>query len=133
MLNIIMFEAFATLKELPVQDYGVVGHTGNLIRPRGATINSLSRISMREALIFIDGNDKSQTEYGLSKYKELNEKVKIILINGSPTDLMIEHKNKTQFYFDQDGVLTNKLGIKHVPAIVTQDGLRLKVTEVVLK
>ena len=88
---------------------------------------------MREALIFIDGNDKSQTEYGLSKYKELNEKVKIILINGSPTDLMIEHKNKTQFYFDQDGVLTNKLGIKHVPAIVTQDGLRLKVTEVVLK
>jgi len=33
-------------------------------------------------------------------------------------------------YFDQQGVLTTKLGIKAVPAIVEQSGLRLKVTEV---
>ena len=109
----------------------VVDHTGKIIYPRGTTINPLSKVSLTNALIFIDGDDKEQTEYALTEHKKLEGKVKIILINGSPTELMEQHK--VQIYFDQDGVLTTKLGIKHVPAIAMQDNLKLKIEEVKLR
>jgi conjugal transfer pilus assembly protein TraW len=108
-------------------------HKGNIIYPKGTTINPLSSARMKEALIFIDGDDKAQAEYAIEKYKERGGKVKIILIKGSPIDLGLKHKDEIQFYFDQEGVLTNKLGIKHVPAIVNQDGLKLRIKEVLLK
>ena len=34
-------------------------------------------------------------------------------------------------YFDQDGKLTGKFGIRHTPAVVEQAGRVLKVTELV--
>jgi hypothetical protein len=33
-------------------------------------------------------------------------------------------------YFDQQGVLTKKLGIQHVPALVSQEELRLRIEEI---
>ena len=36
-------------------------------------------------------------------------------------------------YYDQDGVLVRKLGITAVPAIVSQEGARLRIDEVVAK
>lgn len=35
-------------------------------------------------------------------------------------------------YFDQGGRLTEKFGIRHVPAVVVQDGLKLKISEIVI-
>ena len=32
-------------------------------------------------------------------------------------------------YYDQQGVLTTRLGIRQVPALVTQDGRRLRIDE----
>lgn len=32
-------------------------------------------------------------------------------------------------YYDQQGLLTRRLGIKQVPALVSQDGLRLRIDE----
>ena len=109
----------------------VVDHTGKIIYPRRTTINPLSKVGLTNALIFIDGDDKEQIKYALTEHKKLDGKVKIVLINGSPTELMEQHK--VQIYFDQDGVLTTKLGVKHVPATVVQDDLQLKIKDVVLK
>ena len=39
---------------------------------------------------------------------------------------------KVRLYFDQGGNLTNKFGIKAVPAVVEQEGKMLKVREVAL-
>ena len=36
-------------------------------------------------------------------------------------------------YFDQGGKLTEKLGIRHVPAVVVQEGLKLKISEIVVE
>ena len=53
------------------------------------------------------------------------------LVKGKPLDL--EAKEKLPTYFDQFGSLTHKLKIKHVPAKVTQEGLQLKIEEILLE
>lgn len=113
-----------------VLDEDVRDHKGVLIYPRGTIINPLEKTHLSEALIFIDGDEELQVEYALEAQKSLNGKAKIILINGAP--LKLQKRHKTWIYFDQFGFLTSKLGIKHVPAIVTQSGLSLKITEVAI-
>ena len=54
--------------------------------------------------------------------------VKPILIGGAPLKLMREWKREV--FFDQGGVLSRKFLLQQVPAVVTQDGKRLRVDEV---
>ena len=108
-----------------VLEQDIKDHNGNLIHPAGTQVNPLEITSLREALIFIDGNDEIQVKFALKQYQEKNEKLKIILVKGSP--LKIQRKEKIWIYFDQAGVLTTKLGINEVPALVTQESLRLKI------
>ena len=54
--------------------------------------------------------------------------IKLILTKGAPLALMEELK--APVYFDQGGFLVKKLGIHHVPAIVTQEKLRLRIEEI---
>jgi conjugal transfer pilus assembly protein TraW len=106
----------------------VYDHKGNLLYKAGYKVNPLNRVPLRERLIFINGDNAEQVKYALQKRKEYQGLAKIILINGAP--LEIQRKEKVWMYFDQQGVLTTKLGIKAVPALVEQSVLRLKVTEV---
>ena len=53
--------------------------------------------------------------------------VKLILTGGSYLDLM--RRWKLAVFYDQQGHLTTQLGIQHVPALVTQDGKRLRIDE----
>ena len=55
---------------------------------------------------------------------------KIILVAGSPIDEMTNRKRR--FYFDQNGVLTERFGIRHTPAVVSQQGKVMQVREHVL-
>ncbi len=103
----------------------IYDHTGKLIHPAGVEVNPLEFTSLKEDLIFIDGDDEIQVNLALKQRKEKNEKLKIILVKGSP--LKIQRQEKIWIYFDQGGVLTSKLGIGEVPALVTQEGLRLKI------
>lgn len=107
-------------------------HKGQLIHAKGTEINPLSRIPLGKVLIFINGDNEKQVEYAFQQYKELQEKAKIILTSGSPLELEKAH-NDVWIYFDQFGALTKKLGIKAVPALVKQEGLKLKISEVALK
>lgn len=107
-------------------------HKGQLIHAKGTEINPLSKVPLHNALIFINGDNEKQVEYAFAEYKAQNEKAKIILTSGSPTKLQKEH-NDIWIYFDQFGALTKKLGIKAVPAIVKQDGIKLKISEVAQK
>ena len=49
-------------------------------------------------------------------------------MNGSVLDA--EKQMQQPIYFDQAGKLTTRFGITHVPAVVMQEGLYLKITEV---
>ena len=41
----------------------------------------------------------------------------------------LDKKHKVWFYYDQNGTYTSKLNIKHVPAMVEQEGVQIKITE----
>lgn len=102
---------------------------GNLIAAAGQKINPLDFVSIRQDLVFIDGDDPEQLAWATSRYSDL--KAKIIFVKGSPIEQMTARKRR--FYFDQAGKLTQRLGIEHVPAIVSQTGKTMRVSEVPLK
>jgi conjugal transfer pilus assembly protein TraW len=56
------------------------------------------------------------------------DKVKVILTGGSYLELMRRWNHPV--FFDQQGQLTAKLGIRHVPALVSQEGRRLRIDEI---
>jgi conjugal transfer pilus assembly protein TraW len=104
-------------------------HMGRIFYKKGTKINPLETVSLSETLLFFDGDDKDQVAFVKKQLKE--SPVKLILTNGAP--LALSEELKVPVYFDQSGLLTKKLGIKYVPAFVTQEGLRLHIEEVSLE
>lgn len=102
---------------------------GNLIAAAGQRINPLDFVSIRQDLVFIDGDDPEQMAWATARYTDI--KAKIILVKGSPVEQMTAKKRR--FYFDQAGKLTSRFGIEHTPAVVTQAGKLMRVSEVALK
>lgn len=102
---------------------------GNLIAQRGQVVNPLDFVSMDQALVFVDGDDKEQMAWATDRYTDL--KAKIILVNGSPIEEMTARKRR--FYFDQEGRLTARFGIQHTPAVAAQDGRIVRLSEIKLK
>ncbi len=109
-----------------VLDQDIKDYTGRLIHSAGTVVNPLEFTKLNDALLFIDGDDYFQVNFALEQYKTKNEKLKIILVKGSL--LKLQRKEKIWIYFDQGGILTTKLGIKEIPALVEQDGVRLKIS-----
>lgn len=103
---------------------------GRVFHKAGTTVNPLDRIKISKALLFIDGADEEQVNWALRQDKKFAGKTKIILIGGAIIELMKKHQHR--FYFDQKGKLTEKFGIKHVPALMKQEGNRMRIHEVVL-
>ena len=101
-------------------------HEGRLIHRAGTRVIPLVYLPLTEELIFIDGDDKEQVTLALNHRKVKDGKTKIILVKGSPLELQRNHK--IWIYFDQGGVITQKLGITEVPAIVEQESLKLKIS-----
>ena len=99
-------------------------HRGNLIALAGTSYNPLDHKSFGDPLIFIDGDDTDQVQWAIS------QDAKIILVNGSPLEL--EKVHNRSFYFDQGGVLTQKLGIDEVPSLVSQEGKHLVIEAIPL-
>lgn len=107
--------------------YDLKDHQGRVFQKAGTKVNPLTMRSLSKPLLFIDGDDQAQIEWALSEHKA-NRSVKIILTSGAPLEL--SEKYNLPFYFDQDGVLTTKLGIKEVPSRVSQQDLYLSVESI---
>ena len=93
----------------------------------GTKVNPLDTVSLSKALLFIDARDAAQVGRARGILDERGGKVKVILTGGSYLELM--RRWKRAVFFDQEGTLTDKLGIRHVPAIVSQEGKRLRIDE----
>lgn len=104
-------------------------HKGNLIARAGQRVNPLEFISLRQDLVFLDGDDADQLAWAVKRYPQAL-RAKIIFVSGSPFDRMKDHGRR--FYFDQKGQLTAKFGIRHTPAVVSASGKVLSVEEFVL-
>ncbi len=100
-------------------------HKGQIIHKKGTKINPLQTVSLSQSLLFFDGDNEEQVAFAKKNLKE--NSVKLILVNGAP--LALSDEWSVPVYFDQGGLLTKKLGIQHVPSLVQQEGLRLRIEE----
>jgi len=107
----------------------VVDDRGNLLFAAGTRKNPLEIVSLSKHLLFFDARDRRQVQRARELIAFYSGRVKPILVGGSYLDLMKAWRMPV--YYDQQGVLTRRLGIKQVPAIVSQEGQRLRIDELV--
>jgi conjugal transfer pilus assembly protein TraW len=100
---------------------------GKVLIAPGTRVNPLDTVAMSKQLLFIDARDAAQVGRAKALVDERGGKVKVILTGGSYLELM--RRWKRPVFFDQQGQLTDKLGIRHVPSLVTQEGKRLRIDE----
>ena len=102
------------------------GAKGELIHAAGTRVNPLDSVGLRTDLLFLDGDDPDQLAWALQQAAN----AKLILVKGAPLELMKARQRR--FYFDQGGKLTERFGIRSVPARVRQQGRLLEVSEIAL-
>jgi len=117
------FDPTATL----TQD--VMGPTGQVLFAAGTKINPLDVVSVGSNLFFFDADDPKQ----IAKLQQAQARspvhVKPVAVAGSY--LALSRKLEQPIYFDQGANFTRRLGIVTIPALVSQEGNRLKVEEMV--
>ncbi|WP_229205745.1 type-F conjugative transfer system protein TraW [Duganella sp. Leaf126] len=113
-----------------VVEENVTDDSGRILVLAGTTINPLERVGLSRPLVFFDARDKNQVAFAKRYLDGRAGLAKPILVGGSYFELMKQWQ--TPVYFDQQSALIRKLGIRHVPAIVVQDGKRLRIDEIAL-
>ncbi len=108
-------------------DRNILGPKGELLFPAGTRKNPLEVVSLSRRLLFFDARDRRQVSRAQAVITAYEGRVKPILTGGSYLDLMKAWH--TPVYYDQQGLLTQRFGIRHVPALVSQEGLRLRIDE----
>jgi len=94
---------------------------GKIIVAKGTSYNPLTTFSLSESLLFFDGENPKHLEWAKQ------HQGKWILTNGKPIEL--ENAENRPVYFDQMGKISKQLGIMSIPALVSQDDLKLKIEE----
>ena len=113
-----------------VLDRNVVDDQGRVLFAAGTRRNPLEVVALSKRLLFFDARDPRQVRQARRLIEVHGGRVKPILVGGSYLDLM--QAWRVRVYYDQNGTLTRQLGIAQVPALVSQEGLRLRIDELVL-
>lgn len=108
-------------------DRNVLGAQGELLFAAGTKANPLDIVSLSRHLLFFDARDSRQVRRARELMARYEGRVKPILTGGSYLDLMKSWR--IPVYYDQQGTLTRRLGITQVPALVSQEGKRLRIDE----
>jgi conjugal transfer pilus assembly protein TraW len=108
-------------------DRNILGPQGELLFAAGTRKNPLEVVSLSRHLLFFDARDPRQVGRARQLIALFQGRVKPILVGGSYLDLM--QSWHVPVYYDQQGLLTRRLGITQVPALVSQEGLRLRIDE----
>lgn len=110
-----------------VTDRDIADATGKILYPCGTRVNPLDYIGWNKYLLFVDGRDQKQLDLTKRITAASDRPVKLVLVAGEPLNLM--RRWKTQVYYDQGGILTRRFAITRVPAMVRQEGRRLRIDE----
>jgi len=111
-----------------ILDRDIRNAEGVILFARGLRVNPLDHVSLRERLVFFDGRDRRQVAFARQALASPEGGAKPILVAGEPLGLMRSWKRRV--FYDQGGSLTRRLGIRQVPAVVSQEGKRLRIDEV---
>lgn len=102
--------------------HDIVDHQGQRFAQKGDRLNPLDHVRFSKPFLFIDGDNEQHVQWALKQIHNphLNghDFSKIILVKGSP--LTLQTRLKRDIFFDQQGTLTQKFQIQHVPAVVFQ-------------
>lgn len=112
-------------------DRNITDENGQLLFRAGMKVNPLDVVSLSKHLLFFDARDPRQVARAKDLIEAYRGRVKAILVGGSYLELMKAWNR--QVFYDQEGTLVRKLGITAVPAIVSQEGSRLRIDEVAIK
>ena len=112
-------------------EYDIIDDRGNVIYTAGTAVNPLDYTALRTPIVFFDGDDQAQADWvrefvGVSPDRHL-----LLMTNGPVVELMQEWN--IRLYFDQHGRYSEKFGIRALPAVVRQDGARLRIDEIALE
>lgn len=116
-----LFDPTVTAPE-PVRD-----HEGRVLVAAGTRVNPLDYVGLSQPLIFFDARDREQISAALVLRQRHQGRACLILTGGSFIDFMKRHDLRV--YYDQKGLLVQRLGIRQVPALVTQEGRMLRIDE----
>jgi conjugal transfer pilus assembly protein TraW len=100
---------------------------GHLLFAAGMRKNPLEVVSLSKRLQFFDARDRRQVARARAHMAEDPGRDKPILKAGYYLDLMKAWR--VPVYYDQQGLLTRRFGIAQVPALVSQEGSRLRIDE----
>ena len=121
-------------------DQDVVLPCGKILHKAGTKVNPLEHMDLNRRLLFIDTRRIEQVKWLMEELDKplLGRKEpvedRVILVGGSPSTLkeLLKDEHKNKVYFDQGGELTKRFGITGSPAVLVQEGLRLKIDEIKL-
>ena len=105
----------------------MLGARGEVLFAAGTRFNPLDTVSLSNPLLFFDARDARQVRQARTLLDQAHGQLKPILTAGAYLNLM--QRWQTAIYFDQYGRLTQRFGITQVPALVSQDGQRLRIDE----
>lgn len=108
-------------------DRNISDPQGRLLFAAGTRKNPLEVVSLSRHLLFFDARDPRQVKHARELNGRYAGRIKPILTGGSYLDLMKAWR--VPVYYDQAGTLTRRFGIRQVPALVSQEGLRLRIDE----
>jgi len=113
-----------------VVPYPITDDAGRVLIAAGTRMNPLDTITLHKRLLFFDARDPQQVRTAKALIDGDRGRLKPIATGGSYMNLM--RRWKFAVFYDQEGVLVRKLGIKAVPALVYQEGKRLRIDELPL-
>jgi conjugal transfer pilus assembly protein TraW len=96
----------------------IVGSDGRLIFPAGTTVNPADIKPFPGALLYLSGADRRQLALAERLIRKEGEALKVILVDGSPAELM--RKWERPVYFDQAGAGVRRFKLEAVPAVIRQ-------------
>ena len=102
---------------------------GHTLYAKGTSVNPLNILSLPYALCFFDGDDPQQVIW-IQQHCAANPLNKLVLVNGNYVAL--SERTGLRLYFDQRGLLTERLDIRALPAVLQQRGEHLYVEEIPL-
>jgi conjugal transfer pilus assembly protein TraW len=111
-----------------ILDEDLTDDKGEVFYKKNTLINPLDYVPFTKTMVFFNGDAKQQAQWALDKHKTTLGNAILVMTKGAPIKQSDEWG--ITVYFDQMGLITKKLGIRQVPAIVTQEGNRLKIEEV---
>ena len=109
-----------------VLDRDILLPDGMVLAAAGTRLNPLEHVPLRRELLFVDGRRDVEVTWAV----ERPGPVRIVLLAGRPLDLARRHGRP--FYFDQGGRLAGRFGIEATPVVIEQEGLHLRLTEVLV-